>query len=74
MQVYAWQLGVLFLGATVACIVAGMVFLVWSAVVDDLRNGRGFSDNGKVCVNAFKCCWGRMGKLMSVLTVENRLL
>lgn len=49
MQVYAWQLGVLFLGATVGCIVAGMVFLVWSAMVDDLQNGRGFGDNGKVC-------------------------
>lgn len=55
MQVYAWQLGVLFLGATVGCIVAGMVFLVWSAVVDDLRGGRGFGDNGKVCY--LLCTW-----------------
>lgn len=50
MQVYAWQLGVLFLGATVGCIVAGMGVLVWSAMVDDLQKGRGFGDNGKVCV------------------------
>lgn len=52
MQVYAWQLGVLFLGATVGCIAAGMVFLVWSAVVDDVTEGRGFGDNGKVCAKA----------------------
>ncbi|CAN8104336.1 unnamed protein product [Discula destructiva] len=50
MQVYSWQLGVLFLGATVACIVAGMVLLVWSAVVDDFSKGKGFGDNGKVAV------------------------
>lgn len=48
MQVYSWQLGVLFLGATVGCILIGMVFLVWSAVVDDFGKGRGFGDNGKV--------------------------
>ncbi|KZL84190.1 hypothetical protein CI238_02750, partial [Colletotrichum incanum] len=50
MQVYAWQLGVLFLSGAVLCMISGMVFLVWSAVVEDFGRGMGFDDNGKVAV------------------------
>ncbi|KAK2052597.1 hypothetical protein LY76DRAFT_598480 [Colletotrichum caudatum] len=50
MQVYAWQLGVLLLSGSVACMMSGMVFLVWSAVVEDIVRGVGFGDNGKVAV------------------------
>ncbi|TKW54523.1 hypothetical protein CTA1_5431 [Colletotrichum tanaceti] len=48
MQVYAWQLGVLFLAGSVVFMMAGLIFLIWSAVVEDLGRGRGFDDNGKV--------------------------
>ncbi|KAK1962187.1 hypothetical protein LY78DRAFT_616378 [Colletotrichum sublineola] len=50
MQVYAWQLGVLFLSGSVLCMMAGLMFLVWSAVVEDILGGIGFGDNGKVAV------------------------
>ncbi|KAK1993173.1 hypothetical protein LX36DRAFT_263119 [Colletotrichum falcatum] len=50
MQVYAWQLGVLLLSGSVLCMILGMVFLVWSAVVEDVVRGVGFGDNGKVAV------------------------
>ncbi|KAK6223008.1 hypothetical protein QIS74_03853 [Colletotrichum tabaci] len=50
MQVYAWQLGVLFLAGSVLFMMSGLIFLVWSAVVEDLGQGRGFDDNGKVAV------------------------
>ncbi|KAJ0161199.1 hypothetical protein CTA2_6620 [Colletotrichum tanaceti] len=50
MQVYAWQLGVLFLAGSVVFMMAGLIFLIWSAVVEDLGRGRGFDDNGKVAV------------------------
>lgn len=48
MQVYAWQLGVLFLAGSVLFMMSGLIFLVWSAVVEDLGQGRGFDENGKV--------------------------
>lgn len=54
-QVYAWQLGVLFLAGSVACMMAGLVVLVWTAVVDDAGRGKGFSDNAKVCSEAKGC-------------------
>ncbi|KAK1981674.1 hypothetical protein LZ30DRAFT_73827 [Colletotrichum cereale] len=50
MQVYAWQLGVLFLSGSVLCMMSGIVFLVWSAVIEDIVKGVGFGDNGKVAV------------------------
>ncbi|OHE95194.1 hypothetical protein CORC01_09581 [Colletotrichum orchidophilum] len=48
MQVYAWQLSVLFLAGAVLCMISGMIFLVWSAVAEDIGRGKGFDDNGKV--------------------------
>ncbi|KAK1715243.1 hypothetical protein BDP67DRAFT_543249 [Colletotrichum lupini] len=50
MQVYAWQLSVLFLAGAVLCMISGMIFLVWSAVAEDIGRGKGFDDNGKVAV------------------------
>ncbi|OLN93942.1 hypothetical protein CCHL11_03386 [Colletotrichum chlorophyti] len=50
MQVYAWQLGVLFLMASVLCMISGMMLLVWSAVIEDVGSGKGFHDNGRVAV------------------------
>ncbi|WYZ46083.1 hypothetical protein EsH8_IX_000308 [Colletotrichum jinshuiense] len=49
-QVYTWQLGVLFLTASVMCMILGMMLLVWSAVAEDVGRGKGFNDNGKVAV------------------------
>lgn len=49
LQVYAWQLGVLFLASAVGCMGLGMMFLVWSAVVEEIGNGVGFDEHGKVC-------------------------
>ncbi|KXH60528.1 hypothetical protein CNYM01_00005 [Colletotrichum nymphaeae SA-01] len=49
-QVYAWQLSVLFLAGAVLCMISGMIFLVWSAVAEDIGRGKGFDDNGKVAV------------------------
>lgn len=48
MQVYAWQLSILFLAGAVLCMISGMIFLVWSAVAEDVGRGKGFDDNGKV--------------------------
>ncbi|WDK17083.1 hypothetical protein CGRA01v4_08366 [Colletotrichum graminicola] len=50
MQVYVWQLAVLLLSGSVLCMMLGMVFLVWSAVIEDVVRGVGFGDNGKVAV------------------------
>ncbi|KAJ0296667.1 hypothetical protein COL516b_011367 [Colletotrichum fioriniae] len=47
MQVYAWQLSILFLAGAVLCMISGMIFLVWSAVAEDVGRGKGFDDNGK---------------------------
>ncbi|KXH53982.1 hypothetical protein CSAL01_09865, partial [Colletotrichum salicis] len=50
LQVYAWQLSVVFLAGAVLCMISGMIFLVWSAVAEDIGRGKGFDDNGKVAV------------------------
>ena len=47
-QVYTWQLPMVFLVGSVVCMILGMFFLTWNAMLEGIRGGKGFDGNAKV--------------------------
>lgn len=47
-QVYTWQLSVLFLVGSALCLLLGLFLLVWSAMLEAVNGGKGFDENGYV--------------------------